>query len=103
VTNSNIVLTPAYTTFSSTGATSSSIAINGPASTNYAAMTATSSDTSVATATLAAGNHSLTVTSVGVGSATITVVPSDNSAGPGYESVYVEQTVIAPQARGGRK
>jgi hypothetical protein len=103
VSTSNIVLTPAYTSIGTIGTTSGTITIDGPASTNYAAMTATSSDTSVATVTLAADGHSFTVTSAGVGSATITVVPSDGSAGPGYESVYVEETVIAPQARGGRK
>ena len=62
-------------------------------------MTVTSSNPNVASAVLTGNNQQFDVTSVAVGSATITVAPSDGSAGGATLTVQVQTTSITPQSR----
>jgi len=93
---SPLVLSTATAQFEALGVTTS-IGITGPASTNFGDMTVTSSNPKVATAALDGGDRNFDVTSVAVGTAVITVVPSDGSAGAAHLTVQGETTTIEPE------
>jgi hypothetical protein len=61
-------------------------------------MTVTSSNPTVASAALTGNGRQFLVGAVGVGSAVVTVVPSDGSAGPATLTVQVQTTTIRPQS-----